>query len=70
MDRSGANFFDVVGQIESVLRVKTCPLQIPVGAEEDFKGVIDLITMKSLIWHDESMGADYHVEEIPAELLG
>ncbi len=69
MDRSGANFFEVVGQIESVLRVKTCPLQIPIGAEEGFKGVVDLITMKALIWHDETMGADYHVEEISPSLL-
>ena len=69
MDRSGANFFDVVSQIESVLKVKTCPLQIPIGAEESFVGVVDLITMKALIWHDETMGADYHVEEIPADLL-
>ena len=69
MDRSGANFFDVVGQIESVLRVKACPLQIPIGAEESFVGVVDLITMKALIWHDETMGADYHVEDIPANLV-
>ena len=69
MDRSGANFFDVIGQIESVLRVKTCTLQIPIGAEEAFKGIVDLITMKALFWHDESMGADYHVEDIPADLV-
>ena len=69
MDRSGANFFDVINQIESVLKVKTCVLQIPVGAEENFVGVVDLITMKALIWHDETMGADYHIEDIPADLL-
>ncbi len=69
MDRSGANFFEVINQIKSVLRVNACPLQIPVGAEEDFKGVVDLITMKALIWHDETMGADYHIEDIPADLL-
>ena len=69
MDRSGANFFEVVRQIETVLRVKACPLQIPVGAEENFRGVVDLITMKALIWHDETMGADYHIEDIPADLL-
>ncbi len=69
MDRSGANFFEVVGQIKSVLKANACPLQIPIGAEEGFKGVVDLITMKALIWHDETMGADYHVEEIPAELV-
>lgn len=69
MDRSGANFLEVVNQIKTVLRANPCPLQIPIGAEEGFKGVVDLITMKALIWHDETMGADYHVEEIPADLL-
>ena len=69
MDRSGANFLDVVSQIKTVLRANPCPLQIPIGAEEGFKGVVDLITMKALIWHDETMGADYHIEEIPADLL-
>ena len=69
MDRSGADFYEVVHQIETVLKVKTCPLQIPIGAEESFVGVVDLITMKALIWHDESMGADYHVEDIPADLV-
>ena len=69
MDRSGANFLDVVSQIKSVLRANPCPIQIPIGAEEGFKGVVDLITMKALIWHDETMGADYHVEEIPADLV-
>lgn len=69
MDRSGANFLDVISQIKSVLRANPCPLQIPIGAEEGFKGVVDLITMKALIWHDETMGADYHIEEIPADLL-
>ncbi len=69
MDRSGANFLEVVSQIKNVLRANAVPIQIPIGAEEGFKGVVDLITMKALIWHDETMGADYHVEEIPADLL-
>ena len=69
MDRSGANFFEVVSQVKSVLRAKACPIQIPIGSEEDFKGVVDLVTMKALIWHDETMGADYHVEDIPQNLL-
>ena len=69
MDRSGANFFEVVSQVKSVLRANACPIQIPIGAEEGFKGVVDLITMKALIWHDETMGADYHIEEIPEDLL-
>lgn len=69
MDRSGANFFEVVRQVREVLRANPCPIQIPIGAEEEFKGVVDLITMKALIWHDESLGADYHTEDIPANLL-
>ncbi len=68
MDRSGANFFEVVRQIEEMLGARPCPIQIPIGAESDFKGVIDLIRMKALYWHDETLGADYDVEEIPAEL--
>ena len=69
MDRSGANFFQVVTQIKEVLGANAVPIQIPIGAEENFKGIVDLIIMKAYYWHDETMGADYHVEEIPAELL-
>ncbi|MDR1544095.1 MAG: elongation factor G [Prevotellaceae bacterium] len=69
MDRSGANFFEVVEQIKTVLGANPCPIQIPIGAEENFKGIIDLVRMKAIYWHDESMGADYNVEEIPANLL-
>jgi len=68
MDRSGANFFEVVRQIKDVLGSNPCPIQIPIGAEETFKGIVDLITMKAIFWHDESMGADYSVEDIPANL--
>jgi elongation factor G len=68
MDRSGANFFEVVRQIKEVLGASPCPIQIPIGAEEKFKGVIDLITMKAIYWHDETMGAEYSVEEVPSEL--
>jgi len=68
MDRSGANFFDVVTQIHEVLGATPCPIQIPVGAEETFKGVIDLVKMKAILWHDETMGAQYEVDEIPANL--
>ena len=69
MDRSGANFFDVVSQIKEVLGANPCPIQIPIGAEESFKGVVDLIQMKAILWHDETMGADYSTEEIPANLV-
>lgn len=69
MDRSGANFFDVVSQIKTVLGATPCPIQIPIGAEDSFKGVVDLIQMKAILWHDETMGADYSTEEIPANLV-
>ena len=68
MDRSGANFFEVVRQVHDVLGATPCPIQIPIGAEENFKGVVDLVIMKAIYWHDETMGAEYEVDEIPAEL--
>ena len=69
MDRSGADFYEVVRQVRDVLGAKPCPIQIPIGSEEKFKGVVDLVKMKAILWHDETMGAQYDVEEIPAELL-
>ena len=68
MDRSGANFFEVVRQVKDVLGANPCPIQIPIGAEETFKGVVDLVKMKAIFWHDETMGAEYSVEDIPADL--
>ncbi len=69
MDRSGANFFDVYAQIKEVLGANPCPIQIPIGAEETFKGVVDLVKMKAIVWNDETMGAQYSVEDIPADLM-
>ena len=69
MDRSGADFFEVVRQMREVLGANPCPVVIPVGAEEKFKGVVDLIKMKAILWHDETMGAEYSVEDIPADLV-
>ena len=69
MDRSGANFFDVVSQMKEVLGANPVALCVPIGAEESFKGLVDLIKMKAILWHDETMGADYDVEEIPADLV-
>ena len=69
MDRSGANFFDVVRQIKEVLGATPCPIQIPIGNEETFKGVVDLVKMKGVLWHDETMGAEYEEEPIPADLV-
>jgi elongation factor G len=69
MDRSGANFFEVIRQVKDILGANPCPIQIPVGAEETFRGIVDLVAMKALYWHDETMGADYSTEEIPADLV-
>ena len=68
MDRSGANFFEVVRQLKEVLGANPCPIQIPIGAEETFKGVVDLVTMKAIVWNDETMGAAFEEAEIPASL--
>ena len=68
MDRSGADFFETVQQMKDILGANPCPVQIPIGAEENFKGVVDLIKMKAILWHDETMGAEYDIEEIPANL--
>ncbi len=69
MDRAGADFFNVYNDIKEKLGANPVPIQIPIGAEERFKGIIDLVAMKSVVWHDETMGADYSVEEIPADML-
>ena len=68
MDRSGADFFEVVRQMKDVLGANPVVLAVPIGAEENFKGIVDLLRMKAILWHDETMGAEYDVEEIPAEL--
>ena len=69
MDRSGANFFEVVRQMQTVLGSNPCPVVIPIGAEETFVGLVDLIKMKAIYWHDETMGADFDVAEIPVDLM-
>ena len=68
MDRSGADFFETVQQMKDILGANPCPVQIPIGAEENFKGVVDLIKMKAILWNDETMGAEYDIEDIPADL--
>ena len=68
MDRSGADFFETVQQMKDILGASPVVLQVPIGAEENFKGVVDLIKMKAILWHDETMGADYDIEDIPADL--
>ena len=69
MDRSGADFYETVQQMKDILGANPCPVQIPIGAEENFKGVVDLIKMKAILWHDETMGAEYDIEDIPADLV-
>ncbi|HOM39394.1 MAG TPA: elongation factor G [Bacteroidales bacterium] len=70
MDRIGADFFGVVHQIHTKLGAKPVPVQIPIGAEETFIGVVDLIEMKAYIWDDEaSLGTKFRVDEIPEELV-
>lgn len=69
MDRVGANFFNVEEQIKNRLKANPVPIQIPIGAEDEFKGVIDLIEMKALVWEDDTKPTDYVTKDIPAELL-
>lgn len=69
MDRSGADFFKVFDEVKSKLGANPVPIQIPLGQEEKFRGVIDLIKMKALAWDDETKGASYAVLDIPAEFL-
>jgi elongation factor G len=69
MDRMGANFLRVVGQVKERLGSNAVPIQMAIGAEEDFKGVVDLIKMKAIIWDEESRGMTYEEQEIPAELV-
>ncbi len=68
MDRPGADFDHAVQTIRDRLFATPVPIQMPIGAEDQFKGCIDLLTMKALYWKDETMGADYSIEEIPADL--
>lgn len=69
MDRAGANFFGVIENIEKDLGANVIPLQIPIGAEEEFRGIIDLLEMKAYIYDSESLGKNFHIEDIPADYL-
>ncbi|GAA7561639.1 elongation factor G [Helicobacter pylori] len=69
MDRIGANFYNVENQIKQRLKANPVPINIPIGAEDTFIGVIDLVQMKAIVWNNETMGAKYDVEEIPSDLL-
>lgn len=69
MDRSGADFFEVVSQVKEMLGANPVPLQVPIGAEENFKGVVDLITNEARIWNTDDMGMSYEVIDIPEDLV-
>jgi elongation factor G len=68
MDRSGADYYDVLRQMKEVLGANPVSLVIPIGSEETFKGLVDLIKMKAIIWHDETQGAEFEIDDIPADL--
>ena len=68
MDRSGADYFDVLRQMKEVLGANPVSLVIPIGSEETFKGLVDLIKMKAIYWHDETQGAEFEIDDIPADL--
>src|SRR5688500_20041636 len=69
MDRTGANFFKVYDQMKARLKANPVPIVIPIGAEENFTGVVDLRKMKAIIWDEASQGMKFNFEEIPAELV-
>jgi len=68
MDRIGADFFEVERQIKERLKSNAVPIQIPIGAEDDFQGVVDLVAMKAIIWEDESFGQKFEITDIPVDL--
>jgi len=69
MDRAGADFLNVVKQVREMLGSKAVPLQLPIGAEDDFKGVVDLVKMKGIVWHMETEGMTFDEIEVPADML-
>ena len=69
MDRSGANFFNVYEQMRARLRANVVPIQLPIGAEEKFEGVIDLVRMKAIYWDEASQGMKFELRDIPSDLL-
>ena len=69
MDRSGANFFKVVDQMKKRLNANPVPIQIPIGAEDNFKGVVDLVKMKAILWNEADKGVTFEYGDIPADLV-
>src|ERR1700687_1523629 len=68
MDRVGADFFRGVNMIKDRLKANPLPIQLPIGSEENYKGIIDLVTMKAVIWDEEALGAKFHEENIPPDM--
>jgi len=69
MDRVGADFYHSIDTIVSRLKCRPVAIQLPIGAEEQFKGIVDLVEMKAVVWRDETLGSEYDIEEIPADLV-
>jgi elongation factor G len=69
MDRSGADFLMVVNQVKEMLGANAVPLQLPIGAEDNFTGVVDLIKMKGIIWHMETEGMTFDEIDVPADMV-
>src|SRR5690625_807035 len=69
MDRSGADFLKVVGQVKEMLGAEAVPLQLPIGAEDDFKGVVDLINNRGIVWNEEDRGMTFEEVAIPEDML-
>ena len=69
MDKTGASFQQCIDDIKERLGARPVPIQLPIGAEAEFKGIVDLVRMKAVIWENEALGANYHDEEIPADML-
>ena len=69
MDRTGADFFKVYDQMKSRLKANPVPIQLPIGAEDKFEGVVDLVRMKAIYWDEATQGMKFELREIPAELL-
>ena len=69
MDRQGADFFKVVKQMKERLKASAVPLQLPIGAEDNFKGVVDLVKMKAIYWEEANMGVKFEIKDIPSEIM-
>jgi elongation factor G len=69
MDRVGADYFRVIGMLSDRLKTRPVVMQLPIGKEDTFKGIVDLVTEKAIVWEDDSLGAKFHFEEIPADMV-